>query len=194
MTELVAARQRLVEEAERHSRPRPTYTDILIKAMALAVPASPIVNARLHGDNIEIMPTVNIGVAVDTEEGLIVPVVRDVRALSLAEITAKVQDLAERARQGRLLPEEVEDSTITITNLGSEGIDAFTPILNPGEVAILGVGRIRPVWSVVGKDTLQLRSEITLSLTIDHRIVDGVPAARYLGRIAELLERPDWLE
>lgn len=193
VTALVERRNKLVEEAEKLSQPRPTYTDLLVKAMALAVPAVPRINARLNGDKIEIMHTVNIGVAVATDEGLIAPVVKDVGSLTVFDISEKIQVLAQRARQGQLNADEVEGSTITISNMGSEGIDAFTPILNPGEVAILGVGRIRSIWLPDADGKPELRLEITLSLTIDHRVVDGVPGARYLGRLAEILSQPELL-
>jgi len=190
VTALVEMRNKLVEEAEKLSQPRPTYTDLLVKAMALAIPAVPQINARLNGDKIEIMHTVNIGVAVATDEGLIAPVVKDVGSLTVFDISHKIQALAQRARQGQLTADEVDGSTITISNMGSEGIDAFTPILNPGEVAILGVGRIRSVFAPDANGKPEIRSEITLSLTIDHRVVDGVPGARYLTRLAEILGQP----
>jgi pyruvate dehydrogenase E2 component (dihydrolipoamide acetyltransferase) len=127
--------------------------------------AVPQINIRLNGDKIKIMHNFNIGVAVATDEGLIAPVVKD----------------------------EVDGSTITISNMGSEGIDAFTPILNPGEVAILGVRRIRSVWLPDADGKPEIRSEVTLSLTIDHRVVDGVPAARYLGRFTKILSQLELL-
>jgi pyruvate dehydrogenase E2 component (dihydrolipoamide acetyltransferase) len=161
--------------------------------MALAIPAVPQINARLNGDKIEIMHIVNIGVAVATDEGLIAPVVKDVGSLTEFDISQKIQALAQRARQGQLTTDEVDGSTITISNMGSEGIDAFTPILNPGEVAILGVGRIRSVWVPDANGIPEIRSEITLSLTIDHRIVDGVPAARCLGRLTKILSQLELL-
>ena len=190
---LVERRNKLVEEAEKLSQPRPTYTDFLAKAMALAIPAVPQINARLNGDKIEIMHIVNIGVAVATDEGLIAPVVKDVGSLTVFDISEKIQALAQRARQGQLTTDEVDGSTITISNMGSEGIDAFTPILNPGEVAILGVGRIRSVWVPDANGIPEIRSEITLSLTIDHRVVDGVPAARCLGRLTKILSQLELL-
>ncbi|MCJ7530956.1 MAG: 2-oxo acid dehydrogenase subunit E2 [Anaerolineales bacterium] len=193
VTALVERRNKMVEEAEKLSQPRPTYTDLLAKAMALAIPAVPQINACLNGDKIEIMHIVNIGVAVATDEGLIAPVVKDVGSLTVFDISEKIQALAQRARQGQLNADEVDGSTITISNMGSEGIDAFTPILNPGEVAILGVGRIRSVWVPDADGKPEIRSEITLSLTIDHRVVDGVPAARYLGRLTEILSQPELL-
>lgn len=168
---------------------RLTYTDFLVKAVAKAVQAVPQVNARWEGDAITFFPWVHVGVAVALEEGLVVPVVRHAESASLVEISRRLRDLRERARTGKLTPDELTGSTISISNLGMEGIDAFTPILNPPEVAILGVGRIRQVPQQVDGEWRPVH-EMTLSLTIDHRVVDGAPGAKFLGRIAELLARP----
>lgn len=189
VTELVRLRGQIVESCETAHRIRPTYTDFLARAMVLAVPAAPAVDARWTPDGIALSSEVHLGVAVALDEGLIVPVVRDAHRLGLVEISRRIRELSERARGGRLLPGEASGGTITLTNLGAEGIDAFTPILNPPESAILGAGRIRtvPVWSEEG---VRPRQVMTLSLTIDHRVVDGVPGARYLRRVAELLATP----
>ena len=129
----------------------------------------------------------------DTDAGLFVPVIRDVPHLSLQQVTEDSRDLADRARRGKLRGEEMRGGTFTITNLGAFGIDAFTPIINYPECAILGVGRIarRPV--VVG-DQIVARDVLTLSLTFDHRIVDGVPAARFLQALVRRIENASSLE
>lgn len=189
VTPLVEFRAALAPAFEREYGFRPTYTDFLVKAMARAVPAVPHINARWEKDAIAILPAVHVGVAVALDDGLIVPVVRDAHALSLVGIGRRVRDLAGRARQGQLQPGEASGSTITLTNLGAEGIDAFTPVLNPPEVAILGAGRVREVPALVDGQW-RPRSVMTLSLTIDHRVVDGAPGARYLRRVAELLAQP----
>lgn len=189
VTALVQFRTALAPDFEDVYGLRPTYTDFLIKAMALAVPAVPQINSRWDGDAVTLFSGVNVGVAVALDEGLIVPVVQGCERLGLVALSRQIRDLAERARQGRLAPAELEGGTITLTNLGTEGIDAFTPILNPPQVAILGVGRIREVPVLQG-DQWVPRAMITLSLTIDHRVVDGVPGARYLRRVADLLARP----
>ncbi|BDG59592.1 dihydrolipoamide acetyltransferase family protein [Caldinitratiruptor microaerophilus] len=189
VTELVRVREDLAPRLERRYGVRPTYTDFLVRAMALAVASVPQVNARWDGDAVILLPEVNVGVAVALEDGLIVPVVQGADRLSLIEISRRVRDLAERARTGALLPGEASGATITLTNLGAEGVDVFTPILNPPEVAILGAGRIRSV-PVLADGRLEARQVMTLSLTIDHRVVDGAPGARYLRRVGELLADP----
>jgi pyruvate dehydrogenase E2 component (dihydrolipoamide acetyltransferase) len=129
----------------------------------------------------------------DTEAGLVVPVVRDVTALSLKQVAACTRDLVQRARQRKLKTEEMKGGTFTVTNLGSFGIDAFTPIINPGQCAILGTGRIQRRPAVRGEEIV-IREEVTLSLTFDHRVVDGAPAARFLQTLRERIENPGpWL-
>jgi pyruvate dehydrogenase E2 component (dihydrolipoamide acetyltransferase) len=127
--------------------------------------------------------------AVDTERGLLVPVVRDVDTKRLAQLARETSGLIERARAGTLTPDALRGGTFTLTNLGRFGVDAFTPIINPPETAILGVGRIKP-RPVVRNDEVVIRETVWLSLTFDHRIVDGGPAARFLQRVTELIERP----
>lgn len=189
VTALVQFREQAAPAFEQEFGFRPSYTDFLVKAMARAVAAVPQINARWAGNAIAIHPAVHVGVAVALEDGLIVPVVRNVTGLSLAAVGRQVRDLGRRAREGRLQPGEASGSTITLTNLGTEGVDAFTPVLNPPEVAILGAGRIREEPAVQAGN-LCVRQVITLSLTIDHRVVDGAPGARYLRRVAELLSQP----
>lgn len=185
VTELKATREAL---GARWGR-KPSYTDFLVKAVVAALQEHPLLGARLEGDEI-VMPTeLNVGVAVALEDGLIVPVVRNADRLTLLEIGDRVQDLAERARRNALAVEEVTDGTITITNLGMYGIDAFTPIINPPEVAILGVGRIDQHLALVDGQVLA-RVVMTLSLTVDHRIVDGAPGAKFLQTLVGLLEHP----
>jgi pyruvate dehydrogenase E2 component (dihydrolipoamide acetyltransferase) len=119
-------------------------------------------------------------------------VIRGADRLALAAVGRQVRDLSERARRGELRPGESSGSTISLTNLGGEGIDGFTPILNPPEVAILGAGRIRPAPALTD-GSLTVNHLMTLSLTIDHRVIDGLPGARYLRRVAELLAEPAML-
>jgi pyruvate dehydrogenase E2 component (dihydrolipoamide acetyltransferase) len=118
-----------------------------------------------------------------------VPVVRDVPSLSLIEFTRRTQSLIARARAGELTAADIRDGVFTITNLGAFGIDAFTPIINVPETAILGLGRIRREPAVVG-DAIVARDQMTLSLTFDHRIVDGAPAARFLQALSQSIENP----
>ncbi|MGC9335325.1 MAG: dihydrolipoamide acetyltransferase family protein, partial [Anaerolineae bacterium] len=168
---------------------KPSYTDLLVRAVVLALKEHPLLGARLEGDEIVLPTEYNVGVAVALEDGLIVPVVRKADELSLLEIGDRVKDLAQRARENALDVDEVTDGTITITNLGMFGIDAFTPIINPPEVAILGVGRIVQELALV-EGQVVARDKMTLSLTVDHRIVDGAPGAQFLQTVVQFLEHP----
>lgn len=162
-----------------------TYTDLLIQAVSRALLRHPRMNARLEGDAIVIAPEVNVGLAVALEEGLIVPVVRDAARLGLREIAAQSRELGEKARAGKLRLEDVSGGTFTISNLGTYGVDAFTPILNPGETGILGVGRIVEKPAVY-RGEITRRAMMTLSLTFDHRVIDGAPAAAFLRTVLEI--------
>ncbi len=168
---------------------KPSYTDLLVKAVAVALQEHPLLGAKLEGDEIVLPTEYNIGVAVALEDGLIVPVVHHADQLTLLAIGDRVQDLAQRARENALAVDEVTGGTITITNLGMFGIDAFTPIINPPEVAILGVGRIVQELALVDGQVVA-RDRMALSLTIDHRIVDGAPGAQFLQTLVTLLEHP----
>src|SRR2546421_7476657 len=166
-----------------------TYTDLVVKAVARAVKGYPRLNAWIEGEQIRLVPAIHIGVAVALDEGLIVPVVRDADRRSLREIAQETQRLALCAREGTLTREEVMGSTFSVTNLGMYGIDAFTPIINPPESAILGVGRIYEKL-VRDPQRAERRQVMTLSLTFDHRAVDGAPAAAFLQTIGKHLENP----
>ena len=166
-----------------------TYTDLLVKVVANALREHPRLNATLTDEGIHLLSEINIGVAVALEDGLVVPVVRNADKERLSDISAQVKDFAERARGNQLTPGELQGGTFTITNLGNFGIDAFTPIINPPESAILGVGRIlkKPV---VHEDEIVIRSMLTLSLTFDHRVVDGAPAAQFLQTVSGYIQDP----
>lgn len=168
---------------------RPSFTDAVIRACALALREHPGVNARLEGDSIIEAGEVNVGMAVAVEGGLVVPIVRGADGLPLGELAGVTRDLADRARTGRLAMDDLEGGTFTVTSLGGQGIDAFTPVLNAPESAILGVGRSRP-RAVPDGDGVTWRQEMTLSLTIDHRVIDGYPGALFLARVVELLAQP----
>jgi len=167
-----------------------TYTDLLIKAAALALRKHPRLNATVVGEEIHILPDINIGVAIALDDGLVVPVVRNADCKPLTMITGEVKDFVQRAQGGKLMMAEITGGSFTLTNLGSFGIDAFTPILNPPEAAILGVGRIAERLTRRDAD-LVWRQTIVLSLTVDHRAVDGAPAAAFLQTLREFLEQPE---
>jgi pyruvate dehydrogenase E2 component (dihydrolipoamide acetyltransferase) len=165
------------------------YNDLLIKVAARALREFPYMNARLDGDMIQRLDEVHVALAVDTERGLLVPVVRDADRKGMAEVATELREVVERVRAGTALPDELSGSTFTITNLGMFEIDAFTPIINLPEAAILGVGRIKD-HPVVVDGEIVARKVMWLSLTFDHRLVDGAPAARFLQRIKQYVEEP----
>lgn len=167
----------------------PTYNDILVKLVAAALQNHPVLNSRWEGEILRASSFVHIGIAVDTEAGLLVPVIRDVTTQTLNEVALRSRNLIERARSGRLIAQELGGATFTVTNLGAFGIDAFTPIINYPECAILGVGRILR-QPVAMEETISLRDVVTLSLTFDHRAFDGAPAARFLHTLTTLIESP----
>lgn len=172
---------------------RPTYTDLVVAAVARALRSFPRLNSRLSGSGddavIELVPEIHLGLAVATEDGLLVPVIRDADRRSLREIAVTTRALAESARARTLGLDDLSGSTFTVTALGSAGVEWFTPILNPPEVGILGIGAItdelRP-----GPDGPRAQRRMTLSLTVDHRVVDGAPAGEFLAHVAGLLESP----
>jgi pyruvate dehydrogenase E2 component (dihydrolipoamide acetyltransferase) len=165
------------------------YNDLFIKLVAHALRQFLYMNARLEGEVIRQLREIHVALAVDTDRGLLVPVVRSADRKGVAEIAREVRELVERARTGKALPDELSGSTFTITNLGMHEINAFTPIINLPETAILGVGRIKARPAVV-EGELCVRRTMWLSLTFDHRLVDGAPAARFLQRIKQLVENP----
>ena len=184
VTEMVRMRERLKQQFDL------TYTDIIVKAVATALKEHPLLNAALVGEEIQLLPEIHIGVAVALEDGLIVPVVRDADKKSLQDIAQETKRLAEGARAaGGLTVDEVTGSTFTITNLGTYEVDGFTPIINPPEAAILGVGRIVEKPAVY-RGEITKRAMMALSLTFDHRLVDGSPAAAFLRRVKDSLEMP----
>jgi len=175
---------------ERERGFRLTYTDLVVRAAILALGDHPELNVAFDGEGATYFEPINLGVAVDLgESGLIVPVLRDAGRLGLADTAAAIRALGEKARQGTLSTDDVTGGTFTVTNLGMLGIDAFTPILNPPESAILGVGRVadRPV---AAGGQLLAGKEMVLSLTVDHRIIDGATGARFLASLARYLEEP----
>jgi pyruvate dehydrogenase E2 component (dihydrolipoamide acetyltransferase) len=185
VTELVATREDLKKEFA------VTYTDLIVQAVARALAKHPMLNARLVGDELQTFQDCNVGIAVARDAGLIVPVLRGVNKKSLREISDESKALAERARSNALTEQDLSGGTFTVTNLGMFGIDAFTPILNPPEVAILGVGRIVERTTRKSKrGGVVWKQMLTLCLTIDHRAVDGAPGAAFLQTLCQELQTP----
>ena len=186
--ELVNLRAQLKDAAA--AADGPSFNDILMKIVAGALRRHPMLAARWVSDQIEIPKSLHIGFAVDTEHGLFVPVIRDVLQLSLREVTGASRALIAAARARELKQEQMQDGCFTITSLGSYGVEAFTPIINHPQTAILGVGAIRREAVAMEDGKLANRHQLTLSLTFDHRIVDGAPAARFLQNVCERIENP----
>jgi pyruvate dehydrogenase E2 component (dihydrolipoamide acetyltransferase) len=170
--------------------PRVTLTAFLVKACAWALQRHPALNASLEGEHILEWAEINIGVAVAVEEGLIVPVIHGADELGLVEIATRLTDLTTRAREGRLRPEDVQGGTFTLSNLGMFGVDRFTAILNPPQAAILAVGRVAKRPLVIEDDRVVVRPMATLTLTADHRVVDGALAGGFLDELRGAIERP----
>ena len=190
---LVNLREQFKAASATNEQPVPSYTDILVKLVGFALQSHPLLTSRWSEAGLRPTQRIDIGFAVDTDAGLLVPVIRDVPALGLRTLAATARELIERARRGQLSSRDGDGGCFTVTNLGGYGIDAFTPMINLPECAILGVGRIeeRPV---VSGDRIIGQAQITLSLTFDHRIVDGAPAARFLQTLTRLIETPAaWL-
>ncbi len=171
----------------RGEAPPVSYNAIIVKAAALALRRYPLLNASVDGQDIKIWEQIHIGVAMDFGDGLLVPKIRNADTKSVRVISAELDELAEKAAGRRLLPDDLQAGTFTITNLGSSDIDHFTPIINPPESAILGVGRIiEKPW--VREGLVVAEPRLALSLTFDHRIIDGALAGQFLKTIKDNLE------
>lgn len=166
----------------------PGYTDYVISAAAMALVEHPAVNSQLTGEGIALLGEVHVGMAVALDDGLVVPVVRDADRLSISEISAETARLAAGARSRSLALADYEGATFTVTALGMYGVDAFTPIINPPNTAILGVGRVRRDVDWDDDDRPVPRPTLTLSLTWDHRAFDGAPAAEFTRTVRDVLE------
>jgi pyruvate dehydrogenase E2 component (dihydrolipoamide acetyltransferase) len=167
-----------------------TFNDIALAAVARAAMQKPKVNAAFAGDAIIEYGSVNLSVAIAVEDGLVTPVIRDAQKLSLKEISASVKDLALRARDKKLKPEEYAGGTITVSNLGAYGIEQFCAIVNPPQAAILAVGAIVKKPVVNSRDEIEIGHRMSITLSGDHRVVDGAVAAEYMGALRKLLESP----
>lgn len=188
-TEMVRLRDELRETYKADQTVRISYNDIIIKATSRALKDFPIMNSTLADDQIILHDSVHMGVAVAMKNGLIVPVLREADKKGILQIGREARELAQKARAGKLLPDDQVGGTFTVSNISMFGIDLSTPILKPPETGILGVGRVQEKPAVY-KGEITIRWMMYLSLTLDHRIVDGAPAAEFLQTLARYLERP----
>jgi pyruvate dehydrogenase E2 component (dihydrolipoamide acetyltransferase) len=189
---LQAWRAKAKEKAELLGLPAVTVNDLVLFAVARTLSKHPALNAYWQGDKIVQHGSVHLGMAVDTERGLLVPVVRDCHAKTLAQISTDARALAKAAQAGKAGPEQLSGSTFSVTNVGALGIEYFTPVLNTPEVAILGVGAIG-LKPYEGKNGVEFIPSMYLSLTIDHQALDGAPAARFLQALVQAIENIDVL-
>jgi pyruvate dehydrogenase E2 component (dihydrolipoamide acetyltransferase) len=188
MSRALELRERLLD-LQKEGEPKPTISDVLTKVSAAALMRHRAVNARYAGDAVDLYPTADIGIAVATPRGLVVPVLRGCERRTIAELAAARADVVERARTGKLQSADLEGGTFTISNLGMYGVEQFVAVLNPPQAAILAVGAAveRPV---VENGELVIRPLMTMTLTCDHRTIDGATAADFLRTLKTLLEEP----
>jgi pyruvate dehydrogenase E2 component (dihydrolipoyllysine-residue acetyltransferase) len=188
MTASVRLREALLAQVK-EGGVRPTYSDILTKVVALGLMRHRDVNAHFAGDSVKLFPTANIGIAVAVPHGLVVPVIAGCERLTIPEIAAARADIVSRTREGKLRAEDLEGGTFTISNLGMYGVESFTAVLNPPQAGILAVGAIEE-RAVVVEGELEIQPRMDMTLTIDHRSVDGATASEFLATVRSFLEEP----
>ncbi|OEU61435.1 MAG: dihydrolipoyllysine acetyltransferase [Desulfobacterales bacterium S5133MH16] len=189
VTEMVRFKDLVKEEYKRDDSIKISYNDIIVMATARALMRHRIMNSTLVGEEILVHDNVHLGIAVALSEGLIVPKLHNAEKKTLLQIAKEVRELAQKAREGALAVEEVTGGTFTISNVSMLGMDGFTPVLNPPETGILGIGRVIEKPAVF-EGEIAIRHMMTLSLTFDHRVVDGAPAMAFLKDLAGLLAQP----
>ena len=191
LTETAWADVTLLDEERKRAETKLTWNDLILFATVKALKKHPNINAHVF-DEIHQYEKIHLGIAVDTEESLYVPVIKNAEELSLVQLATQARSLADKAKERRLAASELSGATFTVTNLGSYGIQFFTPIINRPEVAILGVGKIETDLVFQERQIVE-RKRLPLSLTFDHRAIDGAPAARFLQTVIVLLKEPSRL-
>ena len=190
-TEILALRKQLKSMGEKANLAViPTINDILVKLTAAALRQHPMLAATWAEDHLLLPESIHLGIAVDSEGGLLVPVIRNVDSSTLTQIAAQSQKLIAASRAGQLAAADMQGACFTLSNLGSLGVEAFTPVINPPESAILGIGAIVREAVPLDDGTFTARDRLTLSLTFDHRVNDGAAAARFLQTLRHLIEQP----
>lgn len=189
-TEMMKLRTQLNALGEKAGQPKLTVNDFVLKAAIMAAVKVPAVNASFAGDAIVQYGNVNMAVAVAIEEGLVTPVIREAQRKSIREISDAMRDLAGRARNKKLKPEEYQGGTITLSNLGSSGIESFSAIINPPQAMILSVGAVVKKPVVNENDEIVVGQRMAIGLSADHRVVDGAVGAQYLTELRQLIENP----
>lgn len=189
VTLLVQLRQHSLDAFERHCGIRPTLTDFLLRAMALALRDCPHANRIWRNDTIVSLPTVDVGFVVQVGDGLMVPILRQADGLGLVELARQRARLTEAVRSGTAPADVFQGGAVSLTNLGRHRVDELAPIIAPPQSGMLGVGRVADRPAVVD-GRLAVRQTMIATLAVDHRVMDGVPAAEFLDRIVDLLEKP----
>jgi len=187
---IMTLRKQLNAVAEANGGGKITINDFVLLAAARAAAANPKVNATFAGDAIIQFRAVNLAVAIAVEDGLVTPVIRDAQDMTLRQISDAVKDLAARARNKKLKPEEYQGGTITVSNLGAYRVERFAAIINPPQAAILAIGAIQKKPVVNERDEIVVGQRMSVSLSCDHRVVDGAVGAEYVGHVRRLLENP----
>ena len=193
VTELVAHREKLDQTAP----VKVAYNDFLIKAVAMGLEKFPIMTGQLDGDSIRLADAIGVGLAIETQDGLVAPIIKDANRKTITDIARYKSELIDKAQNNQLNPEDLEGGCITISNLGSLGIDSFIPIVVPGQCSILGVGRIKDAClpdvdstSSPQVDKLNIRKTMILTLSVDHKVANGAYASQFLDFVKKLLESP----
>ncbi|MEH6880210.1 dihydrolipoamide acetyltransferase family protein [Priestia megaterium] len=189
VTDLLSLQREIKDVTQQRHKVKISLTDFIARAVVLSLQEHKQMNSAYIDNEIQLNNHVHLGMAVALENGLVVPVMQYAEKMSLVELATEIKTRAADARQGQLSTDRMQGSTFTITNLGAYGVEYFTPVLNPPETGILGVGATEDVPMYKG-DELQKRNLLPLSLTFDHRVLDGAPAANFLGTIKQYLEQP----
>jgi pyruvate dehydrogenase E2 component (dihydrolipoamide acetyltransferase) len=188
-TELVNFREHLRKDLDQHNGQRFTYTDLFLRALSIALKEHPDVNAYWDTEGVRLRDSIDVGFAVGTPDGLVVPVIRKADQLNLFDLARQRNALTEKAKSGKLHLQDLEGGSATLSNLGSYGVDWFQAILNPPQSIILATGQIAKRATVVN-DSICVCPTVVLSLSVDHRVLDGVAAAHFLSRVKKLIEDP----
>jgi pyruvate dehydrogenase E2 component (dihydrolipoamide acetyltransferase) len=189
VTDLLALQKQIAQTVQNRYNHKLTVTDFIARAVVLSLQKHGQMNSLFMDDKIHLFKNVHLGMAVALEKGLVVPVIRNAQSCSIIDLSQNIKTLAQKARQGELTQEEMQGSTFTISNLGAYGVEHFTPVLNPPETGILGVGAVYDTPTYIG-EKVERRSILPLSLTFDHRVLDGAPAAAFLQTVKQYLEEP----
>lgn len=193
MTEVVALRDEINSRNAKKLGFRVSFNDIIVKGAADILERFPMFNATLVGNELRMFEDINIGVAMATEDGLIVPTVKKANKKSITQIAQETKDMGKRSRTNELTPEELTGSTFTVSNLGPFKVDLFIPVINPPETAILALGQIKKK-PVVVDEKVEVRSMMMASCAVDHRVLDGAPAGQFLEALKDYLENPFFMK